>query len=59
MREDLSRIKTQLAEANHRLSQLQVFRGSVARILHLRDLPEADILQRLQTLCNAHQVSET
>lgn len=52
----MARMKAQLAEANHRLSQLQVFRTSVARILHLRDLPEPDILQRLQTLCNAHQV---
>lgn len=27
----------------------------MARLLHLRDLPEADLLHRLQTLCNAHQ----
>ena len=49
------RIKAALAEANHRQSQLQAFRSSVARLLHLRDLPEADLLHRLQTLCHAHQ----
>lgn len=27
----------------------------MARTLHLRDLPEADLLQRLQALCSAHQ----
>lgn len=49
-------MKTQLADTNHRLSQLQTFRSSVARLLHLRDVPHEGILQRLQTLCNAHQV---
>lgn len=49
------RIKASLAEANHRMNQLQAFRASVARLLHLRDLPEADLLHRLQTLCSAHQ----
>ena len=44
-----------MADTNHRLSQLQAFRSSVARLLHLRDVPHAGILQRLQTLCNAHQ----
>lgn len=48
-------MKASLAEANHRMGQLQAFRASVARLLHLRDLPEADLLHRLQTLCNAHQ----
>lgn len=52
---ELARVKSSLADANHRLSQVQAFRSSVARILHLRDLPETDILQRLTTLCNAHQ----
>lgn len=37
------------------MNQLQAFRASVARLLHLRDLPEADLLHRLQTLCSAHQ----
>ncbi|GAB0098460.1 coiled-coil domain-containing protein 170 [Sergentomyia squamirostris] len=55
LREELTRIKTSLADCNHRLSQLQAFRSSVARLLHMRDIPEADLLQRLQTLCNAHQ----
>lgn len=55
LREEIVRLKASLAEANHRQSQLQAFRASVARLLHLRDLPEADLLHRLQTLCNAHQ----
>lgn len=49
-------MKVQLSDLNHRLSQLQAFRSSVARLLHLRDIPHVGILQRLQTLCNAHQV---
>lgn len=52
----MARIKVQLSDTAHRLSQLQTFRTSVARLLHLRDVPHAGILQRLQTLCNAHQV---
>lgn len=55
LREEIVRIKATLAEANHRLNQLQAFRASVARLMHLRDLPESDLLNRLQTLCNAHQ----
>lgn len=55
LREDLTRMKTQLADTQHKLSQLQAFRTSVARFLHLRDVPHEGILQRLQTLCNAHQ----
>uniref|UniRef100_A0A1B0CQC2 Putative myosin class ii heavy chain n=1 Tax=Lutzomyia longipalpis TaxID=7200 RepID=A0A1B0CQC2_LUTLO len=55
LREELTRIKTSLADCNHRLQQLQAFRSSVARLMHMRDLPEADLLQRLQTLCSAHQ----
>lgn len=55
LREDLTRLKTQLADTQHKLSQLQAFRTSVARFLHLRDVPHEGILQRLQTLCNAHQ----
>lgn len=51
-------MKTQLADTNHRLSQLQAFRTSVARLMHLQDVPHSNILQRLQTLCNAHQVSD-
>lgn len=34
---------------------MQSFRTSVARTLHLRDLPETDLLHRLQALCSAHQ----
>lgn len=56
VREEMTRMKTQLADTNHRLSQLQTFRSSVARLLHLRDVPHEGILQRLQTLYNAHQV---
>lgn len=52
----MTRMKAQLSDTNHQLSQLQTFRSSVARFLHLRDVPHAGILQRLQTLCNAHQV---
>lgn len=48
-------MKATLAEANHRMNRLDAFRASVARLLHLRDLPESDLLHRLQTLCNAHQ----
>ncbi|XP_037958900.1 coiled-coil domain-containing protein 170 [Teleopsis dalmanni] len=55
LREDVSRMQVQLSDANHRLSQLQSFRTSVARTLHLRDLPETDLLHRLQSLCSAHQ----
>ncbi|XP_075151132.1 uncharacterized protein LOC142225242 [Haematobia irritans] len=55
LRDDLQHIQTQLTDANHRLSHLQNFRTSVARTLHLRDLPETDLLQRLQALCSAHQ----
>lgn len=55
MRDELARVKSALADTNHRLSQLQTFRSSVARLLHVRDIPECDILQKLQTLCNAHQ----
>lgn len=51
----MTRMRTQLADTQHRLSQLQAFRTSVARFLHLRDVPHEGILQRLQTLCNAHQ----
>ncbi|XP_017481608.1 PREDICTED: coiled-coil domain-containing protein 170 isoform X2 [Rhagoletis zephyria] len=55
LREDIARLQTQLSDANHRLSHLQSFRTSVARTLHLRDLPESDLLHRLQALCSAHQ----
>lgn len=34
---------------------MQHFRTSVARLLHARDVPHEGLLQRLQTLCNAHQ----
>ncbi|XP_058980874.1 coiled-coil domain-containing protein 170-like [Musca domestica] len=55
LRDDLEHVQSQLTDANHRLSLLQNFRTSVARTLHLRDLPETDLLQRLQALCSAHQ----
>lgn len=55
MREEINRLKSQHADIHHRLHHLQTFRQSVARLLHLRDLPERDLLHRLQTLCNAHQ----
>ncbi|XP_011213618.3 coiled-coil domain-containing protein 170 isoform X1 [Bactrocera dorsalis] len=55
LREDITRLQNQLSDANHRLSHLQSFRTSVARTLHLRDLPESDLLHRLQALCSAHQ----
>lgn len=51
----MEHVQSQLTDANHRLSHLQNFRTSVARTLHLRDLPETDLLQRLQALCSAHQ----
>ncbi|KAH8271676.1 hypothetical protein KR044_000928 [Drosophila immigrans] len=55
LRDDVSRLSAQLSDANQRLSHLQSFRTSVARTLHLRDLPETDLLHRLQALCSAHQ----
>lgn len=55
LREELARVKSALAEANHKLSQLQTFKTSVARLLHTRENPECEILQKLQTVCNAHQ----
>ena len=54
LREELARVKSALADANHRLNQLQTFRSSVARMLHTRDHPECEILQKLQTVCTAH-----
>lgn len=55
LREELARVKSALADANHKLSQLQTFKTSVARMLHTRENPECEILQKLQTVCNAHQ----
>ncbi|XP_021701175.1 coiled-coil domain-containing protein 170 isoform X1 [Aedes aegypti] len=54
LRDEMSRIKSQLADTNHRLSQLQAFRTSVAKLLHLRDGPDSELLHKLQTMCNAH-----
>lgn len=34
---------------------MQTFKTSVARILHVREHADCEILQKLQTLCNAHQ----
>lgn len=56
LREDITRLKTQLADTNHKLTQLQTFRTSVSRLMQLRDIPHTSLLQRLQTLCHAHQV---
>uniref|UniRef100_A0A182NTI0 Uncharacterized protein n=1 Tax=Anopheles dirus TaxID=7168 RepID=A0A182NTI0_9DIPT len=54
LREELSRLKSQLADTNHRLSQLQVFRTSAAKLLHASDCADSDILQKLQTVCSGH-----
>lgn len=51
----MARVKNGLSETNHRLSQLQTFKSSAARLLHVRDMPECDILQKLQIVANAHQ----
>lgn len=48
-------MKTSLADVNHRLSQLSAFKGSVARLLHVHDMPDSDLLHRLQSVCHAHQ----
>lgn len=56
LKDDIARLRVQLSETNHKLCQLQTFRTSVARLLHLRDIPHSSLLQRLQTLCMAHQV---
>lgn len=56
LKDDIAHLRAQLSEANHKLCQLQTFRTSVARLLHLRDIPHSSLLQRLQTLCQAHQV---
>ncbi|XP_035916181.1 coiled-coil domain-containing protein 170-like isoform X3 [Anopheles stephensi] len=53
LREELSRVKSQLADTNHRLSQLQVFRTSVAKLLHVSDCADSDILQKLQSVCSS------
>lgn len=53
MREDIARLRSQLTDATHKLSQLQTFRTSVARLLHLRDIPHSSLFHRLQTLCHA------
>jgi hypothetical protein len=55
LREELGRVKSALADANHKLSQLQTFKSTVARMLHIRENPECDLLQKLQTVWNAHQ----
>ncbi|XP_055641110.1 coiled-coil domain-containing protein 170 isoform X3 [Toxorhynchites rutilus septentrionalis] len=54
LRDELSRVKSQLADTNHRLSQLQAFRTSVAKLLHMRDSPDSEILHKLQSLCHSH-----
>ena len=47
-------MKCAIADATHKLSQLQNFKTTVARILHTRENPEAEVLQKLQTVVNAH-----
>ncbi|XP_038111592.1 coiled-coil domain-containing protein 170 isoform X2 [Culex quinquefasciatus] len=54
LREELARVKSQLADTNHRLSQLQAFRTSVAKLLHLRDSPDSELLHKLQSVCASH-----
>ncbi|XP_055547280.1 coiled-coil domain-containing protein 170 isoform X3 [Wyeomyia smithii] len=54
LREELSRIKAQLSDTSHRLSQLQAFRTSVAKLLHMHESPESDLLHKLQSMCSAH-----
>ncbi|XP_058060025.1 coiled-coil domain-containing protein 170 [Anopheles bellator] len=56
LREELTRIKSQLADTNHRLSQLQVFRTSVAKLLHAPDCTDSDILQKLQSVCSGQHL---
>ena len=51
----MARVKNGFSENQHRLSQLQTFKSSAARLLNVRDMPECDILHKLQTLSNAHQ----
>ncbi|XP_052564828.1 coiled-coil domain-containing protein 170 isoform X2 [Culex pipiens pallens] len=54
LREELARVKSQLADTNHRLSQMQAFRTSVAKLLHLRDSPDSELLHKLQSVCASH-----
>ncbi|XP_058815573.1 coiled-coil domain-containing protein 170 isoform X1 [Topomyia yanbarensis] len=54
LREELSRIKSQLADTSHRLSQLQAFRTSVAKLMHMHECPESELLHKLQSICISH-----
>lgn len=54
LREELNRVKCSLADANHKLTQLHTFKSTVARMLHIRENPDCDVLQKLQTVVNAH-----
>ncbi|XP_055599451.1 coiled-coil domain-containing protein 170-like isoform X2 [Uranotaenia lowii] len=54
LRDELSRIKTELSDTNHRLSQVQAFRSSVAKLLHLRDCADSELLHKLQSIASAH-----
>jgi hypothetical protein len=47
-------VKNALADANSKLTHLQTFKTSVARMLNTREHPECEVLQKLQTVCNAH-----
>lgn len=47
-------MKHEIEQLNHRIAHFQTFRHSVARLLHLRDLPDSNIIHRLHSLVNAH-----
>ncbi|XP_058451467.1 coiled-coil domain-containing protein 170 isoform X3 [Malaya genurostris] len=53
LRDELSRVKSQLADTGHRLSQLQAFRISVAKLLHMHESPESELLHKLQSICTS------
>lgn len=53
LRDGLAMLQSQLADTTHKLSQLQTFRTSVIRLLHLKDISHYSLLQRLQSLCHA------
>lgn len=55
MKDELHSLKRELETHNHRLAHLTTFRHSVARLLHLRDLPDTTIIHRLHSLINAHE----
>lgn len=52
LREEVAALKRDHEQLSHRLSHLQTFRHSVTRLLHLRDLPDSNVVHRLHSLCN-------